>query len=80
MPPSRAPRDRKTREKKPGSAPSVVSTPMSRFFSCTVMTSVATTLKVETATIRPMTRKSVVCWIASAEKRPPFIDRQSDTE
>ena len=39
---------RKTREKKPGSAPSAVSTPMSRFFSWTVMTSVATMLKVET--------------------------------
>ena len=53
---------------------------MSRFFSCTVITSVATMLKVETATISPITRKSVVCWIASAEKRPPFIERQSDTE
>ena len=53
---------------------------MSRFFSCTVMTSVATMLNVETATIRPMTRKSVVCWISRAEKRPAFMDRQSETE
>ncbi len=53
---------------------------MSRFFSWTVITSVATTLKVETATIRPITRKRVVCWIASAAKRPPFMERQSETE
>ena len=53
---------------------------MSRFFSWTVMTSVATTLNVDTATIRPMSRKSVVCWMTSAEKSPPFIERQSDTE
>ncbi len=53
---------------------------MSRFFSCTVITRVATTLNVETATIRPMTRKSVVCWMARAAKRPPFMERQSETE
>jgi lipoprotein-releasing system permease protein len=80
VPPSRAPSQRNTREKKPGSAPSVVRTPMSRFFSWTVITSVATMLKVETATIRPIRRKSVVCWITSAEKSPPFMERQSDTE
>ena len=53
---------------------------MSRFFSWTVMTSVATRLNVETATIRPITRKSVVCWTRSAAKRPPFIERVSATE
>ena len=52
---------------------------MSRFFSCTVITRVATTLNVETMTIRPMTRKRVVCWMARAEKRPLFILLQSVT-
>ena len=37
-------------------------------------------LNVETATIRPITKKSVVCWILSAEKRPVFMDLQSVTE
>ena len=37
-------------------------------------------LKVDTATINPITKKSVICWILSAENRPVFKDLQSVTE